>query len=84
MGKATKALGKSVGNSLGYTVRMMVGTKTDEKTKVTHKIHNGKFGIYAGKNKIDEANDIDDAVSKINKLVAQNIIDNQKVNSRKK
>lgn len=73
MGKKNNALGKAVDNQQGYTVRMMVGTKTDEKTKKTYKIHNGKFGIYAGKNKIDEVDDIDEALIRINKLVSETI-----------
>ena len=82
MGKNNSTLGKAVGNQLGYTVRMMVGTKTDDKTKRTHKIHNGKFGIYAGKNKIEEENNIPDAIDKIKKIVDQKIMDNHR--SRKK
>lgn len=78
MGKPTKSLGRAVGNSLGYTIRMMVGTKTDEKTKVTHQIHNGKFGIYAGKNKVEEVDSVPKAMERIGKIVSE------KVASRKK
>lgn len=70
MGKSTNQLGKAVANHLGYTVRMMCSTKTDDKTKKTIKQHNGKFGIYAGKNKIEEAANVDTAMKVIEKIVS--------------
>jgi hypothetical protein len=78
MGKTNSILGKAVGNHLGYTVRMMVGTKTDEKTKKTYKVHNGKFGIYAGKNKVEEINKASDAPERVSKIVSQTILDRAK------
>jgi hypothetical protein len=48
----------------------MCSTKTDDKTKKTIKQHNGKFGIYAGKNKIDEVKTVDEAIERINKKVS--------------
>lgn len=72
MGKSTNKLGKAVANSLGYTVRMMVGSKTDEKTKKTLKIHNGKYGIYAGKNLKEQVENVPDAMEKIKKIVNGN------------
>jgi len=71
MGRGNSTLGKAVEKQLGYTVRMMVDKKTDEKYKKTFKLHNGKFGVYAGKNKIEDANDIADAIDKIKKIVSQ-------------
>lgn len=71
MGKTSNKLGKSVANHCGYTVRMMVGTKTDEKTKRTFKVHNGKFGIYAGKNLKEEVKSVPDAMEKIQKLASK-------------
>ena len=68
MGKTNSALGKSVANHLGYNVRMIVASKTDDKTKKTMKLHTGKFGIYAGKNKLQEADSIDSAIKLINGL----------------
>lgn len=74
MGKNTKKLGKAVDNQLGYTVRMMVGSKTDEKTKKTQKIHNGKFGIYAGKKFVQESGSIPEALEGIKKIVEKKAI----------
>lgn len=68
MGRNTRNLGKPVANSLGYTVRMMVGTKTDEKTKKINKVHNGKYGIYAGKKLKEEVKNVAEAMEKINKM----------------
>lgn len=70
MGKTNSQLGKSVAHHQGYNVRMMVTKKTDDKTKRVFKLHNGSFGIYAGKNKVDEAFNIVDAVAKIDKIVS--------------
>jgi len=71
MGKANSALGKSVANHLGYNVRMMVTSKTDDKTKTTMKQHTGKYGVYAGKNKLDEVGSVADAITKINKIISE-------------
>jgi len=68
MGKSTNNIGKPVGNSLGYTIRMMVTGKTDEKTKKTTKLHTGKFGVYAGKKLIEEVKTIADGMDVINIL----------------
>jgi hypothetical protein len=70
MGKTNSVLGKSVANHLGYNVRMMVAPKADEKLKRTFKLHTGKFGIYAGKNKVEEVGSVSDAIDKINKIVS--------------
>lgn len=70
MGKTNSVLGKSVANHLGYNVRMMVVPKADEKLKRTFKLHTGKFGIYAGKNKVEEVGSVADAITKINKIVS--------------
>ena len=70
MGKSS-TLGKSVANHLGYNVRMMVTSKADDKTKRTFKLHNGKFGIYAGKNKIEEVSSKIEAIDRINVIVAE-------------
>jgi len=72
MGKNTKTLGKAVEKSFGYTIRMMCGKKTDEKAKKTTLIHNGKFGIYAGKNLKEEVKSVPDAMEKIKKIVNKN------------
>jgi len=80
MGKTNSALGKSVANHLGYNVRMIVVAKADEKIKRTFKLHTGKFGIYAGKHKKEEASSIPQAIDIINKIVAETVA----VNSRKK
>ena len=69
MGKNRAKLGASVGKSFGYSIRMMVGQKSDEKTKKTYKVHNGKYGIYAGKNLKEEVKSIVDAMDKIKTLV---------------
>lgn len=71
MGKTNSALGKSVASHLGYNIRMMVTPKADEKTKRTFKLHNGKFGVYAGKHKVEEASNIVDAVAKIDKIISE-------------
>jgi poly-beta-hydroxyalkanoate depolymerase len=71
MGKTNSALGKAVANQLGYTVRMMVTSKTDEKTKTTMKQHTGKFGVYAGKKYLEEVGSVTDAITKINKIVSE-------------
>jgi hypothetical protein len=71
MGKTNSVLGKSVVHHLGYNVRMMVVPKADEKLKRTFKLHTGKFGIYAGKNKIEEVDSVADAMTKINKIVSE-------------
>lgn len=71
MGKTTNTLGKAVDKQFGYTVRMMTTTKADDKTKRTFKLHNGKFGIYAGKKLIEEVGSVDDAIVKINKIVSE-------------
>jgi len=72
MGKSANKLGKAVGNSLGYTIRMIVTGKTDEKTKKTLKAHTGKYGIYAGKNLKEEVQSISDAMEKIKKMAGKN------------
>lgn len=69
MGKSANKLGKAVGNSFGYTIRMIVTGKTDEKTKKTFKVHTGKYGIYAGKNLKEETTTIPDAMERIKKIV---------------
>lgn len=70
MGKSANKLGKAVGNSLGYTIRMIVTGKTNEKTKKTYKVHTGKYGIYAGKNLIqDNLKNIPEAMETISKVV---------------
>lgn len=71
MGKTNSALGKSVAHHLGYNVRMIVVPKADDKLKRTFKLHTGKFGIYAGKNKIEEVGSVPDAMAKINKIVSE-------------
>lgn len=69
MGKNRAKLGASVGKSLGYTIRMIVTGKTNEKTKKTEKIHTGKYGVYAGKNLIqDNLKNILEAMETINKV----------------
>ena len=70
MGKSTNKLGKAVGNSLGYTIRMMVTGKTNEKTKKTLKLHTGKYGVYSGKRLKEEVNSIPDALAKIQTIVS--------------
>lgn len=70
MGKTNSVLGKSVANHLGYNVRMMVVPKADEKLKRTFKLHTGKYGIYAGKNKVEEVGSVADAITKINNIVS--------------
>lgn len=72
MGKSANKLGKAVAHSLGYTVRMIVTGKTDEKTKKTFKVHTGKYGIYAGKNLKEETKNIPDAMERIKKIVTKN------------
>lgn len=71
MGKSTNKLGKSVGNHLGYTIRMIVTGKTDEKTKKTFKAHTGKYGVYAGKKLVPqgEVKTIADGLEKIKTIV---------------
>lgn len=71
MGKTNSMLGKSVANHLGYNVRMIVTSKTDEKTKKSLKLHTGKFGVYAGKKKIEEAGSVKDAIAKIDKIISE-------------
>jgi hypothetical protein len=78
MGKTNAALGKSVENHLGYNVRMMVTGKADEKTKKTVKIHNGKFGIYAGKKLIQEITKQSEAKERIEKIVSDKSIARKK------
>ena len=71
MGKNAKNLGKAVGNSMGYTIRMIVTGKTNDKTKKTDKVHTGKYGIYAGKKIVPqgEVNTVDDGMEKIKTIV---------------
>lgn len=71
MGKNAKNLGKAVGNSMGYTIRMIVTGKANDKTKKTDKVHTGKYGIYAGKNIIPqgEVNSVADGMERISKMV---------------
>ena len=69
MGKNAKNLGKAVGNSLGYTIRMIVTGKTNDKTKKTDKVHTGKYGIYAGKKLKEEVKSVPDAMERISKIV---------------
>jgi len=71
MGKMNSQLGKSVAHHMGYNVRQMVTKKTNDKIKQTVKPHTGMYGIYAGKNKVDEAKNIVDAVAKIDKIIAE-------------
>ena len=71
MGKANSTLGIAVGKQLGYTIRMMVTSKADDKTKRTFKLHTGKFGVYAGKKIIEEVGSVKDAVAAINKIVSE-------------
>ena len=72
MGKVkSNRLGKAIGQHLGYTIRHMVNSKTDEKTKRTFQLHNGKFGIYAGKQKVDEVPSKSEALVRINAIVQQ-------------
>ena len=72
MGKIKNTnLGKAVGKHFGYTIRHIVTSKTDEKTKKTFKLHNGKFGIYAGKEKVDEVGSKSEALVRINTIVRE-------------
>jgi hypothetical protein len=64
MGTKTKRFGKVVKNHKGYRVRMML--KTAGKTEVT-----GKFGVYAGKNKITELESVDLAVQHIEGILVK-------------
>ena len=71
MGKSANKLGKAVGNSFGYTIRMIVTGKTNEKTKKTDKVHTGKYGVYAGKNLVPqgEVKTITEGMEKIQTIV---------------
>ena len=61
--KKAKNYGKPVKHHKGYNVRTMFkGAGKKEPS--------GKFGIFAGKNKLDEQPSIDAAVTAIDKLVA--------------
>ena len=64
MGTKTRRFGKVVKNHKGYRVRMIL--KTAGKTEVT-----GKFGVYAGKNKLDELATVELAVQHIEGLLAK-------------
>jgi hypothetical protein len=64
MGTKTKKFGKVVKDHKGYKVRLML--KSAGKTEVT-----GKFGVYAGKNKITELDTLELAVSHIEDILAK-------------
>ena len=69
MGKTKiKSYGKPVANHQGYTIRMMVTAKTDEKTKKTVGNHNGKFGVFAGKKLINDFFTVDEGMKEIERL----------------
>lgn len=53
MGKAKNTMGPACDKYKGYTVRHMTNSTTNEK-KETVLVHNGKFGIYAGKKLVKE------------------------------
>ena len=69
MGKTkTKSYGKPVANHNGYTIRMMVTPKTNEKTKKTVFNHSGKFCVVAGKKLLKEVASVADGMKEIERL----------------
>lgn len=74
MGKRTK-LGKIALNHKGYSLRHIIKSTTDAKSKKTTYTHTGKFGIYSGKKLLvgDLINPKDGIP-----LIEQEIRDNQK------
>lgn len=70
MGKTkTKLYGTPVAKHQGYNIRMMVTNKTDDKTKKTVQLHNGKFGVFAGKKNLKEVSSVEEGMNEINRLV---------------
>lgn len=64
MGTKAKKFGKVVKDHKGYKVRLIL--KTAGKTEVT-----GKFGVYAGKNKVTEVDSVELAVNHIEDILAK-------------
>ncbi len=68
MGRAKNTRGPVVDNHKGYNIRQMTTTQTDAKTKKSVMVHNGKFGIYAGKKLVQEISKAEEARAIIDAL----------------
>jgi len=77
MGKPKNKMGPACDKYKGYTVRHMVMSKTNEKKEV-QMVHNGKFGIYAGKNLLREVDKRPDVRPTIDAIIADNAAKKQK------
>ena len=65
--------GKVLETHMGYNVRQMTKSKTDEKTKKAIEVHTGKYGIYAGKKLIKEIPKQSEVKAIIDSLVEESI-----------
>ncbi len=70
MATRTKHYGKPVKSADGYSIRPMYHsiTKDYKNRKVTIKVPDGKFGIFAGRKLLYIKQNIDDAIIKLSKL----------------